>query len=81
MEEKSRALALLGQGMSVINVAADIKVTRPVIYALKAAAANLPVGRTPERKRGSGAPKKTSPRTDAVLRREVMSNPSITASE
>ena len=46
---------------------------------LKRSAADLPTGMVPKRKSGSGAPKKISPRTDNLLKREVTSNPSITA--
>ena len=35
----------------------------------------------PKRKSGSGAPKKTSPRTDKLLKRKVTSYPSITTVE
>ena len=79
MLEKSRAIALLDQGMSVIRVAADLKVSRQAIYRVREAAATLPPGTTPPRKPGSGAPRKTSSRTDTLLKREVMLNPSISA--
>ena len=46
---------------------------------LKRSAADLPTEMVPKRKSGSGAPKKISPRTDNLLKREVTSNPSITA--
>ena len=77
MEEKSRALTLLEQGWSVIRVAADLKVTRRVIYNMKQAASGVPPGTTPPRKKGSGAPRKTSPRTDKILKREVLATPAI----
>lgn len=79
IEEKTRALTLLEQGMSVIRVAADLKVSRQAIYDLKRAAVSLPNGVAPKRKVGSGGQKKTTTRTDSVLRREVMTNPWITA--
>ncbi|CAJ0956160.1 unnamed protein product [Ranitomeya imitator] len=78
MEEKSRALTLLEKGDSVIAVARDLGVSREAIYQLKRSAASLPPGMVPQRKSGSGAPKKTSPRTDKLLKPEVMSHPSIT---
>lgn len=81
MEEKSRALTLLEQGWSVIRVAADLKVTRRVIYNLKQAASGVSPGTIPPRKKGSGAPRKTSPRTDKILKREVLATPAITAVE
>ena len=81
MEEKTRAITLLEQGWSVIRVAVDLKVTRRVVYNLKKAAASVPPGTIPPRKKGSGARRKTSPRTDKVLKREVLAEPSITAVE
>ncbi|MPC99217.1 hypothetical protein E2C01_094617 [Portunus trituberculatus] len=63
MEEKTRTLTLLEQGMSFICVADDLKVTRRAIYNLKHEAATLPPGTIPSRKMGSGAPRKTSPPT------------------
>ena len=66
MEEKSRALTLLEKGESVIAVAKDIGVSREEIYQLKRSAASLSPGMVPKRKSGSGAPKKTSLRTDKL---------------
>ncbi|KAG1704394.1 Dihydroorotate dehydrogenase (quinone), mitochondrial [Nymphon striatum] len=50
------------------------------VYSLTEAA-SLPTGGTPKRKEGSGGRRKTSARTDAIMKREVMQNPSLTASE
>ena len=79
--EKSRALTLLEMKVPVIRVAAELKVTRQAVYDLKKAAVNLPPGTVPKRKPGSGRQKKTSSRTDAIIKREVMAKPSITAAE
>lgn len=79
MEEKSRAIALLDHGMSVIRVSTDLKVSRQAIYRVRDATATVPPGTTPPRKPGSGAPIKTSERSDKLLKREVMLNPSISA--
>lgn len=79
MTEKSRALALLEQGMSVINVAADLRTSRNTIYRLKHAGEGLPPGTIPQRKKGTGAARKTTSRTDNILRREVMLDPSLTS--
>lgn len=79
LQDKTRALTLLDEGWSVIRVAAELKVTRRTIYNLKSVAENLPPGEVPARKPGSGAPRKTSPRTDKILAREVKQDPSITA--
>ena len=81
LEQKSRALTLLEQGVSVIRVAADLGVTRMTVYRLKKAGDALPSGTTPPRKKGSGRPRKTSPRTDFILKKEVKADPGITALE
>lgn len=81
MEEKYRALTLLEKGDSVISVARDLGVSRETIYQLKRSAASLRPGTVPQRKEGSGAPKKTTPRTDKLIQREVLANPSITSVE
>ncbi|XP_042241303.1 uncharacterized protein LOC121878935 isoform X3 [Homarus americanus] len=80
VHEKAWALTQLELGMSVIRVAADLKVSRQSIYHLRHAAAPLPPGAIPKRKVGSGAVRKTSQRTDNILKREVMSDPAVTAS-
>ncbi|KAG0729791.1 Transposable element Tcb1 transposase [Chionoecetes opilio] len=80
-EEKTRALTLLKEGASVIRVAAEVNVTRMAIYNQKKAVESLPPGTVPPRKPGSGAPQKTSPRTDKIMRREVLNDPAITAAE
>ena len=79
MEEKTHNLALLEQRMSVKCVAADLQVTRMAIYSLKKVAAAHPPGTAPPRKQRSGSPKKTSTHTDRIFKREVTSDPSITA--
>lgn len=48
-----------------------------VVYDLKKAAAELPPGTTPKSKVSSGTKKKTSLRTNNLLKCEVMNNPSI----
>ena len=77
--EKTKALALLEQGISVVCVAAELKVSRQAIYDLKKAAAIVSEGATPSRKPGTGRKRLTSLRTDMMLKREVIANPSITA--
>ena len=81
MEEKSRVLTLLEKGELAIAVARDIGVSREAIYQLKRSAASLSPGIVPKRKSSSGAPKKTSPRTNKLLKRKVLSYPSISAVE
>ena len=51
------------------------------IRMLKKAAVGLPPNTIPERKKGSGRPRKTSKRTDAMLKREVMVSPTVTAGD
>ncbi|KAG7158959.1 putative Transposase-containing protein 7, partial [Homarus americanus] len=80
LHEKAWALTQLELGMCVLCVAADLKVSRQAIYNLKHAAAPLPPGAIPKRKVGSGAVRKTSIRTDNILKCEVMSDPAVTAS-
>ena len=77
----SRALTLLEQGVSVIRVAAELQVTRMTVYRLKKAGDALPPGTTPRRKKGSGRPRKTSARTNFILKKEVKADPGITALE
>ena len=64
MAEKSCALTLLQKGDSVITVARDIGNSKEAIYQLKRSAALLPPGMISKRKSSSGAPRKTSLRTD-----------------
>ena len=78
-EEKSRALTMTQCGFSVASVAENLHISRQALYELKRAAARHPSGRTPPRKVGTGAKKKTTARTDALIRRDVMIDHSITA--
>ena len=70
---------MLQCGSSVTSVAADLHVSRQTLYDLKRAAAKLPSGRTPPRKVDTRVKKKTTARTDALMQRDVMIDPSITA--
>lgn len=81
MQEKSCALALLEKGESAIAVAKDLGVSREAIHQLKQLAASLPPRMVPQTKSGSDIPKKTMPRTDKLLKREVPSHPMITTVE
>ena len=81
MAENSRVLALLQMGDSVIAAARYIGVSREAIFQLKRSAVLLPPGMISKRKSGFGAPKKTLPSTDKLLKREVTSYSSITAVE
>ena len=77
MAKKSCALTLLQKGDSVITEAINVGVSREE----KRFAALLPPGMIPKRKLVSGESKKTSSKTDKLLKREVTSYPSITAVE
>ena len=79
MVEKTKALALLEQGISVICVAPELKVSHQAIYDLKKAAATVSEGATPSRKLGTGRKRLTSLCTDMMLKKEVIANPSVTA--
>ena len=81
MAEKSRALTWLQKRNSVIAVVRDIGVSREAAYQLKRSAALLPPWMIPKRKLGYCPPKKTSPRMDRLLKREVTSYLSVTAVE
>ena len=81
IEQKSRALTLLEEGASVIREAAELGVTRMTIYRLKKAGDTHPSGTTPQLKKSSGRPKKTSSHTDLILKKEVKVDPGITALE
>ncbi|MPC47858.1 hypothetical protein E2C01_041617 [Portunus trituberculatus] len=63
---------------SVIHVATDLKVSRQAIYRVQDAVTTVAPGMTAPWKPGSGAPRKTSARTDKLLKHEVMNNSCIT---
>ena len=77
--EKARAIAIIEQGVPVTQVAADLKISRQAIYNLIKAARSLPKGAIPRRRQGTGGKRKTSRRTDALLKRQVLANPMLTA--
>ncbi|KAK3887063.1 hypothetical protein Pcinc_008835 [Petrolisthes cinctipes] len=79
IEEKSRALTLIEQGMPIINIAQEIGVSRQAIFRLKKAATDLSPGAIPQQKPGCGRKKATTPRTDKLLKHDVLKNPSTTA--
>ena len=70
---------MLQDGVLVIRVAPNLHVSRHAIYDLKPVTARLPPGTTPLRKVGTGAKKKITARTDALIRCNVMMYPSETA--
>ena len=79
IEEPTRVLTMLENGITVIRLAANLHVSRQAIYDQTRAAARLPPGTTPPRKVVTGAKKNTTARTDALIRHEVMMYPSVTA--
>ena len=72
-------MGTLREGASISAVARDLLVSKRTVSYLKQAAAGLPPYATPPRKVGTARKKITTARTDAVLKREVLLNPSITA--
>lgn len=81
MQEKTCALTQLEQGMPGKLVAEELSVNRQSIYILKMVAAKLTPNTIPPRKPGSGGKRKTTPKTDCILKYEVEKNPSIAAAE
>ena len=80
MEEKTRALTLMEQGVPVKHVAANLNVSRVSLFKLKKAATTPHPSTALPCKPGSGG-KKTTGRTDKILVREVKQDPSITVAE
>ena len=78
-EEKVRVLMLANEGMSNRDICIRTGRSMQTIRMLKKVAVGLPPNTIPERKKGSGRPRKTSKRTDAMLKREVMVSPTVTA--
>ena len=68
MAEKVCVLTLLQKGGSVIAVAKDIGVSRGAFFQLKRSGALLPPEMITKGKSCSSIPKKTSPRTDKLLK-------------
>ncbi|MPC43616.1 hypothetical protein E2C01_037266 [Portunus trituberculatus] len=68
MEEKTRALTLMEQGIPGKRVAKELRVNRRSIYRLKMEADKLGPNTTPPRKPGSGGKRKTTPKTDCILK-------------
>lgn len=79
VEEKTRILTLIDQGRPINNISQEMGVSRQAIFRLRKAAAQLSPGAVPPRKPGSGRKKTTTPRTDKLLKREVLKHPSSTA--
>ena len=77
--EITKALTLLGQGISILCLAAELKVSRQAIYDLKKAATTILEGVTPPCMPGSGRKRLTSSHMDRMLKREVIANHLITA--
>ena len=76
--EKAQALKKIKINVHVTKVAADLYVSRQTVYTLLKATKGLPEGTVPKRKIGSGRKRKTTARTDHLLRRKVLLSPSIT---
>ena len=76
--EKAQALTKVEQGVSVIKIVANLKVSRQAAYNLIKAAKNLPKGTVPKQKLVLEENKKMSGRTDCVLKQQVLASPSST---
>ena len=76
--EKAQALKKIKMNVPATKVAADLYVSRQTVYLLLKATKSLPEGTVPKRKIGSGRKRKTTARTDHLLKREVLLRPSIT---
>ncbi|MPC71134.1 hypothetical protein E2C01_065404 [Portunus trituberculatus] len=74
MEGKICALTLLEQGMPGKCVVEELKVNKWSIYRLKMEAAKLGLNTTPPQKPNSGDNRKTTPKTDCILKCEVKKN-------
>ena len=79
IEEKTRVLTMLENGVPVIRLAVNLHVSRQAIFGPKRATARLPPGTTPLRKVVTGAKKNITARTYALIRHEVMMYPSVIA--
>ena len=76
--EKAQTLTKIKMNEPVTKVAANLNVSRLTVYTLFKATKDLPEGTVPRRKIGSGRKRKTTARTDHLLRRKVLLRPSIT---
>ena len=77
--KRSRLCTLLEEGYTCRYVTDDIGCSLRTVQGFKAKLKLLPNGTIPERKKPPGRPRKTSPRTDALMRRVVDEEPSIIA--
>ena len=80
-EEKARNLAWKYENVPTKEIARRTGRGESTIRRLISTARGLPSNVVPPRKPASGRPRKTSAVTDALLRREVLKNPKITAGE
>ena len=80
IEEKTRVMTMLENGVPVIRLAANLHVSRQAIYDQNGRQQDkLPPGTTPPRKVVTGAKKNTTARTDALIRHKVMMYHSVRA--
>ncbi|KAG7159582.1 hypothetical protein Hamer_G004234 [Homarus americanus] len=80
-EEKVRILTLIEEKVPVNEIVRRTGRNKATIHRLKAVARDLPPASVPPAKPRSGRLRKTSKTTDALLRREVLKTPHITAAE
>lgn len=80
-EEKARILALREEKVTIKEISTRTGRSQASIKRLISASRNLPVGEIPKHKPITGRPRKTGKKTDDLIRREVMQNPSISSTE
>lgn len=80
-DEKIKVMTLVGEGLSNREIGRRLRRSEAAVRRIKKAAAVLGTDEAPERKKGTGRKRKTDPRTDKMLEREVKKDPFITAKE
>ena len=78
MKEKTPALTMVKQEVSIAHIATDLHVSKRAISDLKQAATGLPDNTMRTRKVRTGMKKRTTDGTNEVWPRVVILNPSIT---
>ena len=77
MKEKMSALTMLKDVVFIVNIVADLHVSKRAISDLKQDATGLPDNTISTIKAGTGTKKRTTDGTNTVWHKDVMLNPSI----
>ena len=80
-EEKARIMALKEENVPIKEICARVGRSKATVMRILAASKGLPQNIVPPPKPRSGRPRKTTKKTDALLRRAVLGNPFITSTE